>query len=117
MGQQLVKDRWEERFQAWKMQKKIKNEQAKSSEQNKKTISNYEKKIKEELEFIKKEDIRDVQDEMGERKNAVLWILVFILALFIILTLFDIRNINPSWIISIILLIIALILVWFISKK
>ena len=54
---------------------------------------------------------------MSERKNVILWILIILLAAFVIVLLFDVKNINASWIISIILILVASILAWVIMKN
>ena len=110
-------DKWEEKFIAWKRQKNVKAEHDKRKVEGKKVLSAYNKGLREERELIQKEDLRDIPEEMGERKNAILWIFVIFLVAFIVLLFFDVKNINASWIISIILILIACILAWVIMKN
>ena len=111
------RDNWEERFLAWKRDKKAEVSNEKKSVENKQVLSKYDKEIKEKYNLIKQEDLRDIPEEISERKNAILWILVILLAAFVVLLLFDVKNINASWVISIILILIASILAWVIMKN
>jgi|SRR3989338_9050312 len=111
------RDKWDENFLAWKRQKTVNVNNEKKKVENKQILSNYNKEIKEERELIKRKDLRDIPEEMSERKNVILWILIILLAAFVIVLLFDVKNINASWIISIILILVASILAWVIMKN
>ena len=111
------RDKWEERFLAWKREKKAKVSNEKKRIESKQALSKYDKEITEEYNLIQQEDLRDIPEEMSERKNAILWILVILLAAFVVLLLFDVKNINASWIVSIILILVASILAWVIMKN
>lgn len=85
----MAKDRWEERFQAWKEEKKRKEERVKNAEEQRmkgeltKTLERMEKKDKEkEIEIV---DISDkkVSKEIDRRLRVVLFVLIVAVIVFV----------------------------------